>query len=158
MAARLTDRQKKKIIADYVEIGSYNAVAKKHGITHQTVKRVVMDDTEITQKAQQKKEENTKDMLAFMDSRKKEAQNVIDLYLSALNDPEKVKKAPIEKVATVLGIVVDKFTKLPEGVHAGKVEADPLTIAINEAVEHGLFQETGADTGVPKDETDGADL
>lgn len=25
MAARLTDKQKKKIIADYVELGSYNA-------------------------------------------------------------------------------------------------------------------------------------
>ena len=41
MAARLTDRQKKKIVADWVEMQSYNAVAKKHGVTHQTVKRVV---------------------------------------------------------------------------------------------------------------------
>lgn len=29
MAARLTDKQKKKIVADYLELGSYNAVAKK---------------------------------------------------------------------------------------------------------------------------------
>lgn len=158
MAARLTDRQKKMIIADYVELESYNAVAKKHKVSVDTVKRTVLRYDKTTQKAIQKKEQNTLDMLAFMDSRKKEAQNVIDLYLSALNDPEKVKKAPIEKVATVLGIVVDKFTKLPEGVHAGKVEADPLTIAINEAVAHGLFQETGADTGLSQDETDGADL
>lgn len=28
MAARLTDKQKKKIIADYVQLGSYNAVSK----------------------------------------------------------------------------------------------------------------------------------
>lgn len=41
MAARLTDRQKKKIVADWVEMQSYNAVAKKHGVTHQTVKRIV---------------------------------------------------------------------------------------------------------------------
>ena len=41
MAARLTDRQKKKIVADWVEMQSYNAVAKKHGVTHQTAKRIV---------------------------------------------------------------------------------------------------------------------
>ena len=39
MAARLTDKQKKKIIADYVELGSYNAVAKIHGVSRQTVKK-----------------------------------------------------------------------------------------------------------------------
>ena len=37
MAARLTDKQKKKIIADYVQLGSYNAVAKKHKIADSTV-------------------------------------------------------------------------------------------------------------------------
>lgn len=158
MAARLTDRQKKKIIADYVELGSYNAVAKKHRISATTVKKLVLNDTQCVEKCERKKEENTKDMLAFMDSRKKEAQSVIDLYLSALNDPEKVKKAPIEKVATVLGIVVDKFTKLPEGVRGDKVEDDPLTIAIKEAVNNGLFQETGGDTGIPEDKQNGPDL
>lgn len=158
MAARLTDRQKKRIIADYVELGSYNAVAKKYKISATTVKKLVLNDTQCVEKCERKKAENTKDMLAFMDSRKKEAQSVIDLYLSALNDPEKVKKAPIEKVATVFGIVVDKFTKLPEGAHTEKVEDDPLTIAINEAVKNGLFQETGTDTGVSENEKNSADL
>lgn len=55
MAARLTDRQKKKIIADYVELQSYNAVAKKNNVTHQTVKRVVTASPEFTKIAQQKK-------------------------------------------------------------------------------------------------------
>lgn len=55
MAARLTDKQKKKIIADYVELGSYNAVAKLHGVSRQTVKNVVTDDAEIGQLLQQKK-------------------------------------------------------------------------------------------------------
>ena len=32
MAARLTDKQKKKIIADYLETESYNATAKKNGV------------------------------------------------------------------------------------------------------------------------------
>ena len=41
MAARLTDRQKKKIVADYLELGSYRATVtklfKKDGLLHVTV-------------------------------------------------------------------------------------------------------------------------
>lgn len=111
MAARLTDRQKKKIIADYVQHGSYNAVAKINGVSKDTVKRTVQGCEDFAQKAQQKKEENTAEMLAFMDSRKGEAQNVIDAYLKALANPEKLENASISQIATALGIVVDKFTK-----------------------------------------------
>ena len=58
MAARLTDRQKKKIIADYIQLESYNAVAKMNGVSHQTVKRIVTQNPETDKKLQQKKEEN----------------------------------------------------------------------------------------------------
>lgn len=78
MAKRLTDKQRKEIIADYVELGSYRAVAKKHGVTHQTVKRVAEECTQITQKIQHKKEQNTADILAHMDSKKDDVNRVID--------------------------------------------------------------------------------
>ena len=42
MAKHLTDREKKKIIADYVELESYNAVAKKHNVSATTVKNTVL--------------------------------------------------------------------------------------------------------------------
>ena len=70
MAARLTDKQKKKIVADYLELGSYNAVSKIHGISRQTVKNVVLSSTDIGQKLQQKKDENTTDILAYMESKR----------------------------------------------------------------------------------------
>ena len=41
VAKRLTDRQKKKIVADYLELQSYNATAKENGVSKDTVKRVV---------------------------------------------------------------------------------------------------------------------
>lgn len=41
---RLTDKQRKQIVADYVELGSYAAVAKKHGVADTTVKRAVEQD------------------------------------------------------------------------------------------------------------------
>ncbi len=70
MAARLTDKQKKKIIADYIQIESYNAVAKMNGVSKDTVKRVVQNCADFAQKAQQKKEENTADILAYMERQK----------------------------------------------------------------------------------------
>lgn len=111
MAARLTDKQKKKILADYVECGSYNETAKMNGVSRNTVKNVVMADKENATKCQQKKEQNTLDMLAYMDSRKEQAQSVIDDYLKALANPTKIEAAKLSEIATALGIVVDKFTK-----------------------------------------------
>ena len=49
MAKHLTDRQKKKIIADYAELGSYRAVARKHKVSDGTVKRICKRDPETTQ-------------------------------------------------------------------------------------------------------------
>lgn len=113
MAARLTDRQKKKIIADYVELGSFIAAAKANGVSRNTVKAAVMADGEVSQKAEMKKEQNTADMLAYMEKRKKEAQSVIDDYLRALADPEKIGAAKLSEVATAMGIVIDKFVNTP---------------------------------------------
>lgn len=111
MAARLTDKQKKKILADYVECGRYNETAKMNGVSRNTVKNIVMADKENATKCQQKKEQNTLDMLAYMDSRKEQAQGVIDDYLKALANPAKIEAAKLSEIATALGIVVDKFTK-----------------------------------------------
>ncbi len=118
MAARLTDKQKKMIIADYVELGSYNAVAKRHGVSFDTVKRIVNNEPQIVKKTEQKKEENTLDMLAYMDSKKEQAQGIIDLYLSALANPEKLEKASVNNIATALGIIVDKFTGATKNIPA----------------------------------------
>lgn len=113
MAARLTDEQKKKIIADYVELGSYNATAKKNGVSVNTVKKIVNENADIAIKCKQKKEQNTADMLAYMESRKEQAKGIIDSYMKALADPEKLEKTPIQQIATAMGIVVDKFVTQP---------------------------------------------
>lgn len=110
MAARLTDKQKKKIIADYVEIGSYNAVAKIHGVSRQTVKNIVSTDAGIGQKLQQKKEQNTADILSHMESQKADVIKVLDEYITAMRDPVKIKRAGVVQLATALGIVIDKYT------------------------------------------------
>ena len=110
MAARLTDKQKKKIVADYLELGSYNAVAKKNGVSNHTVKRIVLETPEISKKVQQKKAQNTADILSHMESQKDEVIKVLDEYLAAMRDPAKIKRAGVVQLATALGIVIDKYT------------------------------------------------
>ena len=55
VAARLTDRQKKKILADYVQLGSYNATAKINGCSLNTVKKLVQENADIAELCIQKK-------------------------------------------------------------------------------------------------------
>lgn len=110
VASHLTDKQKKKIIADYVTLGTYSAVARKHKVSVDTVKRVVLRDPETAKKANEKKDKNTADILKYMESQRDSVCNIIVLYLQALQDPEKIKKSSAQALATALGIVIDKFT------------------------------------------------
>ena len=114
MAARLTDKQKKKIVADYLELGSYNAVSKIHGISRQTVKNVVLSSTDIGQKLQQKKDENTTDILAYMESKRGVVCEIIEKGLAALNDPDKLKEASPSQITTALGTLIDKWSAQPQ--------------------------------------------
>lgn len=111
MAKHLTDREKKKIIADYVELESYNSVAKKHNVSATTVKNTVLKNNESVKKCEQKKEQNTADILEFMDKKKDDVCSIISLYLSELQNSDKLQRASIQSIATSLGIVIDKFTK-----------------------------------------------
>ena len=66
---KLTDKQKKKIIADYISTGNYSETARMNGkISPNTVKAIVNADEEFANKCEQKKEENIKDILDYMDS------------------------------------------------------------------------------------------
>lgn len=114
MATRLTDRQRKRVIADYVETGSYNAVAKKYGISRQTVKNIVLKDPEIGQTLQQKKEQNTADILTHMAGKKDKVCKIVDAYLDALLDEDRLERANPAQLTTAMGTVIDKFADLDE--------------------------------------------
>ena len=65
------------------------------------------------QSANKKKEQNTLDMLEYMESHKKQAQGVLDKYLTALANPGKIEAAKLSEVATAMGILMDKFINNP---------------------------------------------
>lgn len=127
MAARLTDKQKKKIIADYVQLGSYNAVSKIHGVSATTVKNVVLKSADIVEKCEQKKEENTNDILAYMDSKKDIVCEILGKGLNVLNDEEKLKEATPAQITTALGTLIDKWTETFERHDKQQTAVEDLT-------------------------------
>lgn len=108
---KLTDRQHKKMIARYAECQNYRQVAREFKVSESTVRAHCKKDPDTAQKAAQKKEQNTQEMLAYMDAQKGEAQRVLSLILEAMKTPEKLAKANVRDLATAYGIIADKFLK-----------------------------------------------
>lgn len=134
VAPRLTDRKKKKIVADYLELGSYNAVARKNGVSHHTVQRVVMESPEIAKKIQQKKEENTADIIAYMEHKREMVCEILEKGLCALNQEGKLAKSSPVQITTAIGTLIDKWAALDT---APKEEAqeDSLSRSLRELGE-----------------------
>lgn len=107
--ARLTDKQKKRIIADRVNGMTFRKLAEKYDVSLRTIQRVLDGNEEVVQRATQKKEENTLDMLAFLESCKGDAQAFIKLAMKHLQDDKKLERTGIQAIATAMGIVIDKY-------------------------------------------------
>lgn len=115
---KLTDKQKKKIIADYVDNGNMSETARMNNVNVSTVKRLIDSgyDKDMQEKARLKKEENTKDILEYMDSIAEDQKEVIKLSMKALKD--KLKKVDaftsVKDIVTVYGVIYDKAIKSQE--------------------------------------------
>lgn len=120
MAARITDKKRKKIVADYLEFGSYRAVARKNGVSAATVSRIMQDCCDIEQKVAHKKEENTADILTYMEGQRDVVCQLLDKYLLAMGDDAKIKRAGVVQLATALGIIIDKYTTTAQNEQALK--------------------------------------
>ena len=124
---KLTDRQKKKIIADYVDNGNYSETARINGVNKSTVQRLISKNQEVQQKAQEKKEENTQDMLQYLESKKEDKKRVIELCFKALEDklasPDMFTS--VRDIAMVYGVIVDKDLKIKE-IEATKTNVENI--------------------------------
>ena len=125
---KLTDKQKKKIIADYVDNGNYSETARLNNTTDTTVRTIIKENKNITlKKMEQKKEENTQDMLQYLESKKEDKKRVIELCFKALEDklasPDMFTS--IRDIAMVYGIIVDKDLKIKE-IEATKTNAENI--------------------------------
>ena len=135
-AQRLTDKQKKKIIADYVQLQNYTKTAKLNDVAESTVRKIVKNNPDCANQWDIKKEQNTQDMLSYMDSKKERVQEIIDVYLGVLTDPEKLEGATLQQITTALGTLIDKWTVIDDRKKGDSfhqtVEDDPITKSLKE--------------------------
>ena len=115
---KLTDKQKQKIIADYVGNGNYSLTARMNNISETTCRRILKEEKNkaVVEKVELKKEENTQDILEYMDSIADKQKKIIDLSLEAIE--EKLSKPDmftnVKDIATVYGVIFDKALKYKE--------------------------------------------
>lgn len=114
--AKLTDKQKKKIIADYIETQNYCETARMNNVSDMTVKRIVEDNKDVLEKVEQKKQENTQSTIEYMQTQHETKKRILDKILKAIE-----KKADdidmftnIKDLATAYGIILDKELKVLE--------------------------------------------
>lgn len=109
---KLSDKDRKKIIAYRVNGLTYKAIADKYHVSITTIRRTIDADPTTAKRLKQKKEKDTLDMLAFMDAQKEDVQEFIKLGLETMKDPEKLRRTGIQSIATAIGIVLDKYIQL----------------------------------------------
>lgn len=130
--AKLTDKEKKKIIADYIETQNYSETGRMNNVSDVTVKDIVSKDKTTLEKLEQKKQENTNDILKYMDEIYDKQKRIIDLSLTALE--EKLQKPDmftnVKDIATVYGVIFDKALKYKEMKIKNNEQKDGVTARI----------------------------
>ena len=86
---------------------------------------------EIEEKLEQKKEQNTVDILAYMERQKGIVCEILEKGLAALNSPEKLAEASPSQITTALGTLIDKWAMISGGLSDNDKE-DELSKSLRE--------------------------
>lgn len=113
---KLTDSQKKKIIADYVNTQNYLETARMNNVADTTVKAIVTKDKDALKKLEQKKEENIQSTIEYMQTQHESKKRILDKILKAIEDKADNLDmfTNIKDLATAYGIILDKELKVLE--------------------------------------------
>lgn len=76
--------------------------------------KIVQTNADIAEKLIRKKEENTADVLTYMESQRDMVCQIIGKGLAVLNDPAKLAEATPSQITTAIGTLIDKWTLLQE--------------------------------------------
>lgn len=126
--AKLTDKEKKKIIADYIETQNYCETGRINNVSDMTVKRIVDNNKEVLEKVEQKKLENTQSTIEYMQTQHMTKKRILDKILKAIESKaENVDMfTNIRDLATAYGIILDKELKVLELQKANSTNIDEL--------------------------------
>lgn len=121
----LTDKKKAMIIADAALTPNKSDVARKHGVSESMVRKVLKGNPEYAKLCEEKKIECQQSMVDYLASISGMAKDIIWRSMEALADPERMKTASYRDIATVTGILIDKFTGID------RVQLSTPTVPIN---------------------------
>ncbi|MCX4257749.1 MAG: hypothetical protein OSJ54_12605, partial [Oscillospiraceae bacterium] len=80
-----------------------------------------------------KKEQNTAEILEYMERQKSGVCEILDICLNELKNPEKYAKAPPQQIATTMAILIDKYTAdYGRAADTQNTEYDALTASLKE--------------------------
>lgn len=109
---QLSTRKKNQIIADYVRTENYSATARLHGVTPNTVKRLVTTRPKVAEMCEAKKRADAREVAQYMDQQKEMVCRIIGNGLQELAKPEKLQGASPRDITTALGTLIDKWTMI----------------------------------------------
>ena len=130
---KLTDKQKKRMIAEYVDCGNYSAVARKFKVSVTTVRHTVKSDTESLKKFHHKKEENTASALEWLDSNTQKILSKCEMIINSI-DEASIKSVPLNLRTVAFGTLLDKVilpltNKIPKSDDDTSFETNRKTVA-----------------------------
>jgi hypothetical protein len=129
----LNDKQRKKVIADYIETQNLRETARRNNITAPAVKDIIDKEPDTLQKLTQKKAENTQDVLQYMDTLFEKKRNVLKLSLDNMIEKLEQDKVSPTALATIYGVLLDKELKAKELYQKEKpIEANANVTIIND--------------------------
>lgn len=116
MAKKLSDKERMKIVADYVDNQNYSETARMNNVDTETVRRIVKADKDFARKSEEKKLENIQSTIEYMQTQHDTKKRILDKLLKAIETKsENVDMfTNIRDLATAYGILVDKELKVLE--------------------------------------------
>lgn len=118
MAKKKTDKEIKEIIAYYLDCNNYSETARKFGMSDTGVKKLIDRESnkESTKLLEEKKNNNTQEIMQDMDDRKETVKRLLRKLLKGIED--KIDNVDmftsIRDIAMAYGTIVDKEFKRQE--------------------------------------------
>lgn len=109
---RIEQERRMKILADYTLEGSYRAAARKNGVSPDTVRRIVRENPDVVKVADTQKNARARDLMSYMQGKADTVCDIIDNGLGVLSDPERMKEAKLRDIATMMAILIDKWSMI----------------------------------------------
>lgn len=109
---RIEQERRMKILADYTLEGSYRAAARKNAVSPDTVRRIVRENPDMVKVADTQKNARARDLMSYMQGKADTVCDIIDNGLGVLSDPERMKEAKLRDIATMMAILIDKWSMI----------------------------------------------